>query len=158
RLQVNFDEAVQILPVTYQHSDKIRSFWKGNTILNDLELHSIVEDSSLRWLFPHRMIPHLVWINQEGEYLGATSSYDAKPETVRRVLDERTVRAASPTRDQVQYNPSKPRFSDGNGRTHEKYLYRSIIPPALDGIPVRGGTGTAEGMARLIAAHQPVPD
>src|SRR5690606_8199254 len=158
RLQVNFDEAVQILPVTYQDSDKIRSFWKGNTILNDLELHSIVEHSSLRWLFPHRMIPHLVWINQEGEYLGATSSYDAKPETVRRLLDDQTVRFASPKRDQLQYNRSKPLFIDGNGSTNEKYLYRSIITPALDGIPVRAGTDTAEGMARIIATNQPVPD
>ncbi|MBD8490073.1 redoxin domain-containing protein [Echinicola sp. CAU 1574] len=71
-LQQEFAGKLEILAVTYQSQvevDKLFSRLKG---LRDIEMPIAVSDNTLRQLFPHRTLPHYVWIAQDGKVLAIT--------------------------------------------------------------------------------------
>ncbi len=62
-LQTTFPDDVAILKVTYESLTKIKP-----------SIASIVEDSVLRELFPHRLIPHYAWISHDGTLIATTDA------------------------------------------------------------------------------------
>lgn len=65
---------IAIIPVSYQPKEIIESAYRENIQFANLELLSVVGDTILRDLFPHRIIPHLVWIDSKGVIVAITSS------------------------------------------------------------------------------------
>lgn len=72
-LQGQFSGKVKILPVTYEDMAGFGEFMKGVNGGKIKVLGSIIEDRSLRLLFPHRLIPHYVWIGADGRVVAMTS-------------------------------------------------------------------------------------
>lgn len=72
RLQKQFKRDVVILPVTYEKEAKVRSFLAAKRNLKGLKISSVVEDVSLKKLFPHPSVPHVVWISGDGIVLSFT--------------------------------------------------------------------------------------
>lgn len=73
-LQKQFSEDLTVLPITYEPKDKITEFIKRNEILSGLNLQSIVDDTLTKIIFPHKLIPHYIWISPNGVFLASTSS------------------------------------------------------------------------------------
>src|SRR5690606_13373124 len=67
-LQDSFAQDMAVLPVTQQSAVIVSKFIAGNSNLSQIDLHSIVGDSVLKKIFPHKMIPHVVWIVDEKVY------------------------------------------------------------------------------------------
>ncbi len=63
-----FGEEVVIVPVTYEDQEKAHSMFKKRS----WSLATVVENNELKKYFPHRSIPHQVWI-KEGDILAITS-------------------------------------------------------------------------------------
>jgi len=65
-------EGLEVLPVTYQDQEKVDKLFARMESLKGLELPMAVSDKILRQLFPHKTLPHYVWIGQDGKVLSIT--------------------------------------------------------------------------------------
>ncbi|RQO77789.1 hypothetical protein DBR40_07380 [Pedobacter sp. KBW01] len=89
-------------------------------------LRSVIADTVLHQLFPHRSVPHHVWIGRDGRVRFIARSDDATPENVRRMLNDRPVDLAL-KKDTGAFNRNLPLYLDGNGRQLKNLKYYSMI-------------------------------
>lgn len=86
-IQREFDGHVQIVPITYQSASDIRAtitkvFEKRGTILP-----LVIEDNNYRHLFPHRSLPHSVWLDGNGRVLAITEGSEINIKNIRSMLE-----------------------------------------------------------------------
>jgi thiol-disulfide isomerase/thioredoxin len=86
-LQERMKDSLLILPVNSETKERIQKVWNTNPNLKKLPIFTVYEDDQLKNLFPHELFPHLVWIDREGKYLGATLVEYANPENVRTIWE-----------------------------------------------------------------------
>lgn len=105
-LQRLFDGRIQILLSTYQTEKVVSSFMEKNHIGRRIDLPSVVDDKILGAYFPHRSIPHVVWINK-GVVVAITGTEYVNAENIQRVLDGKSGRW--PVKNEViDYDYSQP--------------------------------------------------
>ncbi|MGN6603443.1 MAG: TlpA family protein disulfide reductase [Ginsengibacter sp.] len=88
-LEKEFKGRLQVLPVTDQSSEKIRAFLDSKAG-QQYHIISVTGDTVLRSLFPHRLIPHLVWISKEGRVVAITSADEVNEASIRGILNRQT--------------------------------------------------------------------
>lgn len=71
-LQREFGKDLQILLVNYESEEKVRNTFKKIQRLNGVNLPSVVSDTLLSLLFPHRSSPHEIWIDKNGKVKAIT--------------------------------------------------------------------------------------
>ncbi len=85
-LQDKFADRVQILSVTYQTKTEIDAFKKRNPKVRDFKLPMVTGDDKLKKLFPHRALPHLVWISPDGKFIFTSSGYNIEDPIIQNIL------------------------------------------------------------------------
>ncbi len=85
-LQKEFADHLQIISVTYQKKAEIDKFKKLNSTVQNFKLPMVTGDEQLIKLFPHRALPHLVWISQEGKFISTSSGYTIADSTFQNLL------------------------------------------------------------------------
>jgi thiol-disulfide isomerase/thioredoxin len=151
KLRKQFEGKVEILSINDQEPKTILPFLKTNPILSTTNLPLVLYDRQLKQLFPHRYLPHLVWISADGTYLGASSSEDLNETTIQQVLATGKLPAASKS-DDLQFDADKPLFADGNGGT-PSYLYRSLLSAYQPGLPAQIGVKPYANGTRVRATN-----
>lgn len=91
----------------------------------------VAEDTVLSRLFPHKLLPHYVWI-REGRVAAITSSEEVTSQNIQAVLEGRAVLKTK--KDQLDFDRYKPLFVDGNGSQGAGLRYRSMLTGAIEGI------------------------
>ena len=81
-LQRRFGGEVLIFPVTYEPVSKVRPVFAKH----QWQLPTVVEDSLLKRFFPHKTVPHHVWIHG-GKVVAATYPVYATEGNIQRILD-----------------------------------------------------------------------
>src|SRR5690606_11737241 len=66
KIQEKFDEDLTILLVSPEKSDRIQLLLEKSPIARGAAFPVVAEDTRLHRLFPHRIIPHEVWIDPDG--------------------------------------------------------------------------------------------
>ncbi|MDM8174105.1 TlpA disulfide reductase family protein [Olivibacter sp. 47] len=112
----------------------------------EYNLTSIVADTVLKKLFPHRSIPHYVWING-GRYLAATNGEDLTDGNVQNTFDGKDIQTSYVP--ETEYNIRQPLFENGNGGEAPKYIYKSILAPFVNGL--KSSFSTDRDNKRLIS-------
>ncbi|MET3982035.1 thiol-disulfide isomerase/thioredoxin [Mucilaginibacter sp. UYP25] len=133
-LQRLFGDKIAILPVTYEKAERIRSFQNNNGFLKGRKFRTVVEDVALHNLFPHRLLPHEVWIGIDGKVLAFTEVADITAKTIAAVLSG-TPLALPGKVDVLDYDQNKPLLVNHNGGPDTAYRYRSVITGVLKGLP-----------------------
>lgn len=85
KLNSQFKDSLLILPVTSEPREKVLQAMERNPILRNTYFQTAVEDKKLKQLFPHDLVPHLVWIDRQGKYIGATLIEYLTPANIRQV-------------------------------------------------------------------------
>jgi thiol-disulfide isomerase/thioredoxin len=135
-LQKVFGDKIAIIPVTYEKAEAITRFQAANAFLKQAgvsKFKTIVEDKSLHALFPHRLLPHEVWIDGTGTILGFTDGIDVTAENIRAVLAGKPLPVPQ-KKDVLDYDKRKPLMVNNNGAPDTAYRYRSIFSGELNGI------------------------
>lgn len=133
-LQHLFGDRLVILPVTYEKAARIRAFQQHNGYLKGLQFRTVVEDRDLHRLFPHRLLPHEVWISATGKVLGFTEVTEVNEALIRKVLAGGSLTAPDKV-DVLDYDPSRPLLIQNNGAPDTAYRYRSLITARIKGLP-----------------------
>ena len=84
-LQDKFKDKLQVILVTYNNEEQVRSLMLRSRLAGRTRLPIVVSDSLLYELLPPRM-PHHAWISPEGKILAITDPYNAKEDYIRAAL------------------------------------------------------------------------
>jgi thiol-disulfide isomerase/thioredoxin len=135
-LQKTFGSKIQVLAVTYQDSKIIKAFLAAKTDVNGNRYHfpTAVDDVALTKLFPHRFIPHCVWIGPDGRVVAITGADDVNGANIAKVLQRRS--AVLPPK--IDLDAKKPLFLLGNVTLDSLSYYAIFLKGHYSGL----GSGT----------------
>ena len=155
-LQRKFINQVLFIPVSEESREVVTNFLSKNANLNDGELLFLTGDRSLTLWFPHRGLPHEVWINSEGVVQAITQAEEVNEINISKAL---TRKFNLPVKiDDMAFDLDKPLFVNGNGGTGENFISRSILSKTIAG--VSGGDHReieANGnMKRFVVSNRPL--
>ncbi len=137
KMQKEFPGDIVILPVTYENTDLAESFWKKNSNLNVLNLPSVTRDTTLTRLFPHRMIPHEVWLDRNGKVVAITGTEDVNEQNLKNAIQFGTI-ALKIKQDILEKNYLRPLYSGyfGDYKPDPGLIqYQSLLTKFIDGAP-----------------------
>jgi thiol-disulfide isomerase/thioredoxin len=128
QLQKDFDGQVQFLSVTNQKEKEVLEF------VSKLEpkFHGMVpmvtDDKLLASYFPHRYLPHYVWIDQQGKVIAITEGEQINSENISSALKQGNTIALKKKVDyRVAYDKGEPLFIDGNGGKPDGLIFHSVL-------------------------------
>lgn len=119
-----FDGKIQIIPITYNSEQEVKSTFDKINFLRPA-LPMIVGDTFFSKLFPHEGDPFHVWINKNGIVQYITWSHNATEKNIKAVLNNEKVKIA--LRYDYGVNLEKPLISDKNGNILKMAKYYSIF-------------------------------
>lgn len=108
-LQQQYCDQIQILLVTTDKPERVKSFLQKNKIGNKLNLPFVLEDSLLKKHFPHEYISHEVWI-LKGVVKAITSTEYVKAENIQTLLRGNAINWPI-KRDVKDYDYNQPLFT-----------------------------------------------
>lgn len=86
-LKKRFGDRIQIIAVGYEPKERIASLFRRNPSLNSSSYLTIFDDSVLtKQLFPHKLLPHIAWIDKNGTVIGITSGEYVNENYINEVL------------------------------------------------------------------------
>lgn len=86
-LKKKFGDQIAIVAVGYESYQKINSFFQRHPELNSPAYRVMTKDSALsRKLFPHKTVPHMVWINSSGKVVMISEGEDVTETTIQSAL------------------------------------------------------------------------
>lgn len=135
-LEKVFEGKVAFLSVTYQKRSEVQTFIEKlqkqkNTVYN---LKWITEDKVLHQLFPHKTLPHYVWIDGHGVVNAITEFKDVNADNIRKVLGQQTLNVRVKKDSIRKLDLNKPLFMDNNGGDGANLLYHSLLSSYTPGI------------------------
>ncbi|MDR2285580.1 MAG: TlpA family protein disulfide reductase [Sphingobacterium sp.] len=112
-IQEKYIDKLVVMPVTYEGKEKIEQFFTRSDI-GKLGLKSIVNDNILKRYFPHRTIPHYVWIDNKGKVVAITEAQHVTIENVNRWMSGKTISFPIKHEAMERLNDREPVFKLGN--------------------------------------------
>lgn len=116
------------VPVTYQSAADLRSFEK----VQGTGVRSIVGDKLLKAYFPHRMVPHQVWV-RNGIVVAIASNLYATSENIALALGGGPL-SFREKMEQTGYDSAKPLFAGGNGGDGSQLIAQSLFSRYVPGL------------------------
>lgn len=163
-LQQEYKDNLQIILANTiavkDNTEKIISFFdkRKNPAGNKYFLPTIINDTVFDALFPHRMIPHYVWIDEKGIVQAITSSDEITRKNVTEFINGNSLQLR--TKKDLIFDPFKPLFVNGNGGDDEKYIYRSLLSGYRDGLSssIAGTVSSNESeiISRILCINSPI--
>ncbi|SDE95020.1 Thiol-disulfide isomerase or thioredoxin [Mucilaginibacter pineti] len=151
-LQRRFPDKIKIIAVTNQKENVINAFLKTHKQIAGLKLAMSLEDVELSKLFPNKLLPHIVWINPDGIYLGATSQTDLNAKNIDKIWATGAADFSEYKNDDIQFDSGKPLFVNGNGEL-PIYEYKSLLTYYQPGLPTSIGTKKENNNIRIHATN-----
>jgi thiol-disulfide isomerase/thioredoxin len=136
-LQRIFSDQVVFLQVAYESSKVIAPVLAAMQRVKPFQLPGVTGDVVLNKLFPHRSLPHFVWIDASGIVRAITEEKEVTGANIKRMLD---ADAGGPglavKRDLViPYDKDQPLFIGGNGAQGSSLRYHSVLSAYVPGLP-----------------------
>lgn len=149
-LQKKYKENLAILYVTTQSSEEIQSFFKKHENLKPFILPFIVGDSVFVKLFPHKMIPHVVWLNNQRKIIGITEAVDVSIENVSALIHDQNLEL--PIKNDIANFDSETSFIL-NEQGSAKILFNSALTERIQGLPSEAGVKQSSESTRIYAIN-----
>lgn len=129
--QKQYADKLQVLVVSDENKSTVAGFLKRRADLNGLPF--LFGDRTLGQLFPHREIPHEVWIDKDGIVKEITTAEYITDQNLKEFFDG-TLKRLKVKKDIVDYNEDIPLFKDGNGADGDSFISRSVLTKGIEGI------------------------
>lgn len=128
-IQKELTTEVVIIPVTNDKLEKAEAFIKAQR----WQLPTVVNSSILQEYFPHKYIPHYVWVNPEGRIEAITGIEPVNRANIKAVINGENLNVPNKV-DLLSFDSKKPLFIDGNGGNGTAIKYRSLFSEAIPGV------------------------
>ncbi len=133
-IQEQFKKELQVIMINSDTSETPQKVADFLTRLKERTGESLTLPYAVRSLdilpcFPHREVPHYVWINANGKIIGITNAEDVNAQNITEVLNNKT-KILYTKRDDLRFNGEKPLLIDENGGDNPTgFIYRSLFTP-----------------------------
>lgn len=160
-LQKQFDGRLKFLLVNERSSrddeKKIKAFFEKHRLPGGTKfsLPYIIEDTILGALFPHKLLPHYVWINTAGKVVAITGAEEISFQNVSLFVNDKPL-DLSLKKDLANYDVSIPLLINGNAGDPSALLYRSTITKYLDGLNSSTKGYTDDHSQKRTLINQPI--
>ena len=134
-LQKAFAGKLAFLQITHQSEKEILPFLKRMKSSWDLEVTTAVNNRQLDKLFPHRNLPHYVWIDETGVVKAMTGYEEITAGNIRKHLEGQQLSLRIKKEKTTPYDADKPFLVGNNGGDGSNLLYHSVLTSYTDGIP-----------------------
>lgn len=136
-LQKQFEGKVRFLPVTYESREKVEKLFKRSQRLANVKLPMAVSEKTLHKLFPHRELPHYVWIDRTGTVKAITGSQEVNAETIREMLSASPVTLKEKKDRFLPYDRQTPLMLNKIGMSKDMMKFQSVLTLYVDGLSSR---------------------
>jgi len=126
-----FKDEVMVIPVTMEGEEKVRPFLNNNEKVKPLGIESIVKGETLKGYFPHRLIPHMVWIGKDGKVLDFTTAEAVNKEAISLALKGNAKKEIG----KVDIDTERPLFSIEELPVKSTIMYSVFIKGYQTGLP-----------------------
>jgi len=147
-IQTSFKDELAVLPITQESLEVV----EANSNIKALGLPSIVNASILKSYFPHRIIPHLVWVGEDGIVKAITDHKTATRNNIEQFITGETLNFPVKV-DLLDFKPDKPLFVNGNGGNGDFLLYRSLISSPIPGLSSMGSMVVSDTLNNTSRIH-----
>ena len=130
QLKQEFNGQLEVLGVTYQPDSVVDKFRGRTGRLQHLAFPLVAGDTLLGGVFPHKSLPHVVWISAAGKVIAITDKTEVTRDNIERALAG-TFHVA-PKVDRRDFNPD-----DTFHGMDSVFLGRSILTPHFTGVSGR---------------------
>jgi thiol-disulfide isomerase/thioredoxin len=135
-LQQKFGDKVQFLTVTYQNEKEILPFLTKLYNGKSSNLSTVLADNKLRDLFPHKYLPHYVWIDETGKVKAITGHEDIKADAIQAVLNGVSFKLTFKNDQNSSIDLDKPLLLDGNGNS-DYLINQSLLTGYIPGLALK---------------------
>jgi len=152
-LKKQYEGRVKFMLVTYQSKDEVSTFLQRMQTRKSYNFSTAVANTELAKLFPHRELPHYVWIDGRG-YVQAITGLDQ----VRAIYIDQALAGQQTVVAQKQdlvrpYNNKQPMLFDNNGGSKSDLVYHAFFTRHIAGIGGGYSTQTDTVSGRKITAR-----
>jgi len=135
-LQKEFKHDVQFISVSYQTENEITTFM--DKLEKQHNVHYAIpystDDNLLRFMFPHKSLPHYVWISANGTVKAITGAEEITSANIDKAMDDQPLLLTEKKDFMVPYDYNKPLLVDGNGGDGSQFIYHSILTNYIPGL------------------------
>ncbi|MGN7986122.1 TlpA family protein disulfide reductase [Pedobacter sp. 22226] len=136
-LQRRFAGKVQFISVTREGDNVVGPFFERLKRRGKGLIPYATSDVVLAKAFPHRLLPHYVWIGADGKVAAITSHEEVNAERIEQMVSGVIGSGTVQKNDlAVRYDRKKPLFFDGNGGNAQRLIFHSILSGWGDGLPM----------------------
>lgn len=157
-LQRVFGNQVLFLPVAYEPAVVVDPVLAAMQRVRSFSLPGVLGDKVLNGLFPHRSLPHFVWIDASGTVRAMTEEKEVTGDHIRALLTGMKVLMEEKQELTRAYDKGKLLLADGNGGETSAVTYRSMLSAYLPGLAggLDMGMHDRSGGLRFVARNVPL--
>lgn len=122
-VQDKYPENLKVLAISPEKQERLASFFNNEIGKKYNYINSVFEDTVLNQYFPHRGVPHLIWISPSGKYISPTNTLELTIENVEAVLDNSKI----DLRAKIDIDQKKPLFLSDKFDDKLKLKFYSIF-------------------------------
>lgn len=127
KLQEEFKDRIQILLVTYQSQNELRSLFARSPILKNIALPFVWQDKKLHTLFPHVTVPHHVWIDTNGVIMAITEKSNTNEQSIQDYFVGKKYHFNKKAELMSDFDFNQSLLTEGNGRQIKNFNYYSVL-------------------------------
>ncbi|QHS56554.1 TlpA family protein disulfide reductase [Mucilaginibacter sp. 14171R-50] len=133
-LQRQFKKEVVFLPVTYESAAVVAPVLAAMRKIKPFDLPEVTGDVALHKLFPHRSLPHYVWIDPQGRVCAITEEKEVTAAHIKRMLAGAAPALATKKDLVLTYDRDQPLFAPGNNLPASAVRYQSVLSGYIPGL------------------------
>lgn len=133
-LQKVFAGKVQFLSVTYQSDAEVKKLFEKLKSLQDIKLPQITGDTLLRSFFPHKELPHYIWIDGAGTFISVTSHEEVNEKNIENILNGKKISMRQKEDVIVSYDRQVPILTSGLPIDKDKLRYQAVFLDNIKGL------------------------
>jgi len=135
-LQKEFKHDVQFISVSYQSEKEVTTFMEMLEKQRNVN-YSIpysTDDNLLRFMFPHKSLPHYVWISGNGTVKAITELKEITSANIDKMLSNDSFTLPEKNDITISYDNEMPFLVNGNGGDGKQLIYHSVLTGYVPGL------------------------
>jgi len=138
-VQRKYGDKLQVVVVTQEKEAAVQKAYNDKALIRQVNLPVAIEDTILRRYFPHRVEPHLVWINESNRVEAITGHSELTEASLNRFIRKEPLNlpVKRETKDADVYYSNKPLIEGGDVNGNKHLLFYSFLGGYRDGVQAK---------------------
>lgn len=135
-LQKQYNGDLQFLSVTYQKAEEVTPFIQKLEKQKNIhyQIPYVTNDQVFRFIFPHKSLPHYVWIGADGIVKAITGPEDITPDNIEKIINNKALALAVKKDLTIPFDHNKLLLVNGNGGDGRQLIYHSVLSGYTEGL------------------------